>query len=146
MSSRSAYVDTAILAYALGGAHPLKRYCVDIIAAAGGGRLELHASVEVIQELLFHRMRRGDRAAALRQARDAATLCLLHDFDVAVLRQSIELVGSQPRLGGRDAVHAATALISGIGVIISPDAAFDQIEGLRRVSPEQVAEGPGADL
>lgn len=134
-------VDTAVVAYALGGAHPLKRACQDLVDAAGAGRVELHASVEMVQELLFHRVRRTDRAIAVAQARDAALLCILHDFDRAVLHRAIDLVGAPASVGGRDAIHAATALIHGLDLIISPDRAFDRISGLTRIDPVEAAQG-----
>lgn len=134
--TRSAYlVDTAVFAYALGGAHPMKRPCQAVLSTAGAATIELHASTEMVQELLFHRMRRIDRSAAAAQARDAAALCVLHDFDEAVLYRSIELVATSPVLGGRDAVHAATALQHGLEAILSPDRDFDVVAGLRRVDP-----------
>jgi predicted nucleic acid-binding protein len=135
MSRPAVLVDTAVLAYALGGAHPMQEPCERLIEAAGAGEIELHASVEMIQELLFHRMRKTDRQAALDQARDAAALCFLHDFDQAVLARALALVDSHPTLGGRDAVHAATAVEHGLAVIVSPDRAFDGIAGLRRSEP-----------
>lgn len=128
-------VDTAVLAYALGGDHSEREACVQLVAAAGAGDIELHASTEMVQELLFHRMRKADRAMAVRQARDASELCYLHDFGAAVLSRALELVSSHERIGGRDAVHAATALQHGISTIVSPDSAFDGIRGLTRVTP-----------
>lgn len=134
--SRSAFlVDTAVLAYALGGSHTMKPVCERVVAVAGAGDIELHASVEMIQELLFHRMRKTDRHTAVRQARDAAALCVLHDFDDGVLYRAMELVAANESLGGRDAVHAATALQHGLAVVLSPDRAFDAIIGLRRADP-----------
>lgn len=133
--TRALLVDTAVLAYALGGDHPLRAPCRAVIRAGGDGRLELHASVEMIQELLFHRMRMSDRTTAVRQARDASRLCVLHDFDTAVLERAMELIGGHPVLGGRDAVHAATGLMAGIAEIVSPDRAFDGISGLARIDP-----------
>lgn len=41
-------------------------------------------------------------------------------------------------LGGRDAVHAATALEAGIGASVSPDAVFDEIDGLTRIDPRRL--------
>jgi uncharacterized protein len=137
----AALVDTAVFAYALGGEHRLKAPCVKLVAAAGAGTLEFHASVEMVQELLFHRMRRTDRGSAIAQAQDAAILCTLYEFDRSVLDRSLDLVRRLPDLGGRDAVHAATAVVHGIGVIISPDRAFDGIPALRRVSPDDAAQG-----
>lgn len=136
MTRPARLVDTAVFAYALGGDHPLRRPCQAILAAAGDGRLELHASVEMVQELVFHRMRKTDRHSAVGQARDAAILCVLHDFDRAVLTRTIELIDTTARLGGRDAVHAATALQHGLDTVISPDAAFDVVPGLTRLGPE----------
>lgn len=141
MSFGPVLVDTAVLAYALGGDHRLKAPCLSVVAAAGAGLIDLHASVEMVQELLFHRLRRTDRPAAVAQAQDAAILCTLYDFDHAVLDRALNLVGLLPALGGRDAVHAATAVVHGIRVIISPDVAFDGIPGLRRLSPQDAADG-----
>ena len=136
-------VDTAVLAYALGGEHPERDVCVQLIRAAGAGDIELHASTEMVQELLFHRMRRGTRAKAVTQARDASELCFLHSFDAPVLTRALELVNTHDRLGGRDAVHAATALQNGITTIVSPDTAFDGISGLTRITAAQaVSEHP----
>jgi predicted nucleic acid-binding protein len=130
-------VDTAIVAYAVGGEHPLREPCQRWVLAAGRGDVELHASAEMVQEFLFHRVRKTDRRTAVRQARDASQLCVLHAFDVPVLARSMELVAASESLGGRDAVHAATALMHGLALIVSPDPAFDGIEGLRRVDPTE---------
>lgn len=110
--------------------------CRDVLAHPG---LELHASVELVQEVVFHRMRRGDRADAVAVARLVADSCQLHDFDADVLRRALSLI-AEGGVGGRDAVHAATALAVGVGVIISPDADFDGIDGLTRIDPRNVDE------
>ncbi len=125
-----------MLVYAIGGPHPLREVCRDIVAAAGRGLIELHASVEMVQELVFHRMRMGERSSAVRQSRDAARLCVLHPFDSAVLERALQLISDHDGLGGRDAVHAATGLGAGITRIISPDRDFDGIDGLARIAPE----------
>lgn len=143
MTRPSHSVDTAVFAYALGGEHPLREPCQAVVAAAGAGLLELHASVEMVQELVFHRMRRADRNAAVRQARDTAILCVLHDFDRAVLDRALHLIETSEQIGWRDAVHAATALQNGLSTIISPDPAFDQVDGLTRLSPAAALDGVG---
>ena len=135
MTGTPCLVDTAVLAYAVGADHPLRAGCRRIVEAAGAGDLELHASVEMVQEFVFHRMRRGDRRTAIKQARDVAALCVLHDFDRAVLQTALDLIADSDDIGGRDAVHAATALRHGLSTIISPDRAFDDIPGLHRVDP-----------
>ncbi len=89
----------------------------------------------MVQELLFHRLRLSDRATAVRQAREASRLCLLHDFDAEVLNRALELTAAHETIGGRDAVHAATALVTGIAGFITPDRAFERIAGLTRIHP-----------
>lgn len=130
-----------MFAYAVGSAHPLKEPCQRLLTLAGAGAVELHASVEMIQELLFHRLRMTDRQNAVAQARRAAAACVLHDFDTLTLSRALELTAAHDRIGGRDAVHAATALQRGLSTVLTPDRAFDGIDGLRRVGPaELVAE------
>lgn len=138
MSVPTALLDTAIPAYVYGKDHDLKQPCIDVMAAVSTGRLRAQASVEMVQELLFHRLRKVDRALALVQAHDAAEACLLHPFDEAVMERMFDLVAEHPRIRGRDAVHAATALEHGIPAIISPDTAYDDIPGLRRVDPRDI--------
>jgi predicted nucleic acid-binding protein len=99
--------------------------------------LELHASVELVQEVVFHRLRRRDRVQAVADARLVADSCQLHDFDSGVLRRALSLI-AEGTVGGRDAVHAATALEAGIGVIVSNDADFDGIRGLTRIDPRRL--------
>ena len=83
MTRHAILVDTAVVAYAVGGKHSLREPCQRWLLAAGRGEVELHASVEMIQELLFHRMMRTDRQTASHRARDASQLCVLHPFDGA---------------------------------------------------------------
>lgn len=140
MSGLAVLLDTAVVAYTLGDDHPLKPPCVASIDAIDAGRIAAHASVELVQELMYHRLRRTDRATAVQQARDAKSMCVLHDFDMDVLERTLALVASHPRIRGRDAVHAATALEHGIETVLSPDTAFDGIPGLRRVDPRDLAD------
>ncbi len=128
------FADTSVFAYALGGHHVERAPARAVITAATAGELVLHASVEMVQELLHHRMRRGDRAAAVRQARAAGELCVLHAFDDAVLGRALDLVSTTPTRG-RDAVHAATALHHGVSTMLSTDPDFDTVPGLTRITP-----------
>ena len=136
--TRAALVDTATLAHALGGPGPAREPSQAVVRAAIEGRLVLHASVEMVQELVFHRLRRDARASAVRQGRDAAALCTLHDFDRAVLDRALALMADHDGVRGRDAVHAATALQHGLDTVISPDPAFDLVPGLSRLDPRDL--------
>lgn len=134
---RRLFVDTAVLAYAIGDEHTLRAPCRAILTAAARGEVELHASVEMIQELLHHRLRRTHRATAIAQVRATAEACVLHDFGAAALHGALDLAESAG-MGGRDAVHAATAAHHGFAEIVSPDNDFDVVPGLRRIPPESL--------
>ena len=129
---RRLFIDTTVLTFALGNAHPAQESCRQLVGAAGAGELELHASTEAIQELLHHRMRRGPRADALAETRVAAEVCRLHAFDAPVLMKALELV-EQTAVRGRDAVHAASALCHGFDLIVSLNSDFEHVHGLRRI-------------
>ncbi|MDR2454519.1 MAG: PIN domain-containing protein, partial [Bifidobacteriaceae bacterium] len=58
-------------------------------------------------------------------------------FDARVLDVALELVRADDAVRGRDAVHAATAIAHGIGLIASTDPAFGAVPGLTRLTPAQ---------
>lgn len=128
------FLDTAVLALAVGGDHALRAACRSYLERAARGELELHVSVEALQELLFHRMRRGERDDAVALVRDVRDLCQVHAFDDAVVQRVLDLVATSS-LRGRDAVHAATALVAGFSEIVTPDGDVDDVPGLRRRGP-----------
>ena len=142
-------VDTALLAYVYGGDHEYREPCRRIVTLAMNGQVELHASVEMIQEFLFHRMRKTSSSIAVRQAREVSRLCTLHDFDERVLEESFVVIEETstrgPGIGGRDAVHAATAITAGLDSIVSPDRVFDQVASLTRIDPIELPEALDAD-
>lgn len=131
------FVDTTVLTFALGGDHALREPCRSILDGAAEKTIEIHASVEAIQELLFHRLRRDSPAKAAAEARHLRAMLRVHAFDEEVLEDSINLVDSTT-IRGRDAVHAATALAAGFTQIVSADTDFDGIPGLTRVDPTDV--------
>lgn len=128
-------LDTAVLAYAIGGEHRYRAACQAVVTMGARPDVTFFASVEMVHELVFHRMRRVDRKQAADEATAAGDVCTLLTFDHDVLLRSLDLIRSIPTVRGRDAVHAATALNHDIDKVISPDAAFDKIPGLTRVDP-----------
>lgn len=140
MKENAYLVDSAVVVYALGADNPWRQSCRQALVRAGQQRSRAYASVEMIQELVHHRLRRsGDRAVSAQQGRYASSLFTLLNFDREVLNLSLDLIERVPTIRGRDAVHAATALAYGIDRIVSPDRAFDGIPGLTRVDPDQVS-------
>jgi len=129
-------IDTAIVTYASGLDSERKSACQRFLQRAEAGEFRAYASVEMVQELVHHRLRRtGDRQRSAQQGRDAAASCTLLNFDRDVLDLSLELIERFPAVRGRDAVRAATAIVYGIERIASTDPAFDDVPGVTRVDP-----------
>ncbi|MBA2567281.1 MAG: type II toxin-antitoxin system VapC family toxin [Thermoleophilaceae bacterium] len=133
---RRFFYDTAVFLYALGGDHRYRASCREIVARAGRRELRGEASVDLLQELAHHRLRRtGDRARAAAEARDVASLCRLHDVQRQDVVRGLEVLTAGRRVGARDAVFAALALNRGVDAMLSPDRAFDEVAGLARIDP-----------
>ncbi len=133
-------LDTAVFVYALGSEHPYRDPCRRLLDPDALQRYGGEASVQATQELLHQRSRRtGNREEAVDVASALAQLCPLHDLTQADLRLGLRLFHRAPRLSGRDALHAATAVNRGIPSIISPDADFDGLDDLRRLDPVEAA-------
>lgn len=134
---REIFLDATVLALAVGSPDHRQKACQDILAAVGEGRARVHASTEAVQELVFHRARRGDpQAVAL--GREATSLCVLHAFDEGVLELALTLMEAGS-VRGRDAVHAATAIRAGFTGIVSTDRDFEDVPGLRRIEPDSLS-------
>ena len=129
-----AYIDTNVFLYAIGTEHRYRDPCRRIIQALGQRTLVGETSVETLQEIVHHR-RRGDRAAPER-ARRAAALCdRLHPVDHEIAFLALDLAERTHDLPPRDAVHAATVLARGSGLVVSADHNFDLVSDLERVDP-----------
>lgn len=133
------FVDSSVLLLASGAAHPGRDGAVKFLEDAGRRGETIHVSVEAVQEVAFHRLRRGvSRRTALDEAERLMTSAVLHPFDEDVMARALLLMRAT-RLRGRDAVHAATALLAGFTEIVSSDQDFDSVPGLRRIDPADIA-------
>ncbi|MDR1294727.1 MAG: type II toxin-antitoxin system VapC family toxin [Bifidobacteriaceae bacterium] len=128
------FLDTSVLLYALGAVHPARGPCRAIVRAASDGLAELHVSIEAVQEVLFHRMRRTNRSSAVSVAIDVMSLAHCHPLNAAVMTRACELTVVSP-IRGRNAIHAATALIHGFASIVTLDTDFAHVPGLAAVTP-----------
>jgi hypothetical protein len=131
------FVDTNVLVYALGTEHPYREPCRAIVQLLADGRLQGETSVEVIQEVIHVRERRGmERSATLALGNEYLELFgAVHGFEPLDLERSMALLRTVAQLPPRDAVHAATAINRGIATILSADRHFDAIAGVERVDP-----------
>jgi uncharacterized protein len=128
--------DTSIFVYALGGEHPYREPCREIVRRAAAGDLQGEASADLLQELTHQRARRmGDRLGAAKAARSVATLAWWHPVEPNDVQRGIDLFETHDELNARDAVFAALAINRGIDAILATDQAFDGIDGLERIDP-----------
>ena len=132
-------IDSNILMYAAGTAHPHRRPSETLLELIALERVEAITDVEVLQEIL-HRYRaigqweRGCRAYDLSRQ----ILRVVIPITAEVIDDARNLMDKYRRLGARDAVHAAVSLLIGADAICSYDRDFDNIKELRRVTPEAV--------
>jgi predicted nucleic acid-binding protein len=130
------FLDTHVFLYAAGGAHPQKRACAKLLQRVADGSLEATSNTEVAQEILFVLIRQGRATEAVKlAARVAALFPSLLPLTRDDMLKACELMGRQPGLPVRDAVHAGTMLNNGLHTVISVDPDFDRIPGIRRVAP-----------
>lgn len=128
--------DTSIFVYALGGEHPYKEPCREVVRRAAAGDLQGEASADLLQEFMHQRARRtGDRLGAAKATRRVATLAWWHPVEPNDTQRGIDLFEAHNDLNARDAVFAALAINRGIDAILTTDRAFDEIDGLERIDP-----------
>lgn len=131
-------LDTTVLVYAKGAEHPLRDPCRKLIEAITEGRLEASTTVEVVQEFVHVRAQRRERPDAATLGRDYADLLApLLPVGAEQLRRGLELFERHHGLGAFDAVLAAVALDLGADALVSADAAFSSVAGLRHVVPDE---------
>lgn len=109
------FVDTNVLMYAVGRAHPLREQARAFFDDSLDSNRALVTSAEVLQELL-HAYLPVDRSATLRAALELATSTIqtiwpLESEDVV---HAHRLIDSHPELGARDLIHLACCQRRGV--------------------------------
>lgn len=138
-------LDTTVLAYAVGGEHPLRAPCRAIIDAIGDGRITATTIVDVLQEFLHVHARRGRREAAIDHARSCLRLLSpVQEVHTEGFEAALLLLAAHPTLGAFDAVLAAVAIRTPPGVLVSVDRMLAGIPGLRHVDPADPTGARGA--
>jgi uncharacterized protein len=132
-------LDTTVLAYAVGGEHPLREPSARLVDAIGAGKVPATTTAEVIQEFVHVRSRRHGRDHAVQLG--LRWLTLLSPL-LPIRAEHLEtglLLYRQYRLGAFDAVLAAAAVDHGAVALVSADLGFAEIPGLTHVAPGTAA-------
>jgi predicted nucleic acid-binding protein len=132
-------VDSNILMYAAGAAHPHKAPSVALLERVAAGQVSACVSVEVLQEVL-HRYRALDRWSDGRRVYELTRQIVptVIPVTVAKLDRARDILDATPGIMARDAVHAAVVQLESLAAICSYDRDFDRIAELRRVQPDDV--------
>ena len=118
--------------YLIGGEHPNRDRARGLLEIAVSGRERLVTDAEAFQEIL-HRYVAIDRREAIEPAWTALRKLVDEVFPIELedIERARRLV-STSRLGARDALHVAVMQRHDIEEILTFDAAFDAVPGIRR--------------
>ena len=126
------FVDANIIIYS-GTPSEWRESCLQVIRAIARGHADGRTSTAVLEEVWYLEWRaRAGALPGLTELAYAAFAPLLAVTDETFAR-ALALDG--PSIGTNDRLHAATCLENGIEVIVSADAGFDAVKGVRRVNP-----------
>jgi uncharacterized protein len=129
-------IDSNIFMYAAGAPHAHKAPSVRLLEAVSRSEVAAAIDVEVLQEIL-HRYRAIGRWDDGRRVFDLARAIVPTVLPVTaeVMDDARALMDRHPRLGARDAVHAAVVRVCDLSGISSYDRDFDLVPGLQRTEP-----------
>lgn len=135
------FLDTNVFLYAV-GVHPYYRKpCRRILAGAGRGEFEAVVNIEVLQEYVHVRSRKGiGRETAALESTDIVSSCRVEDVNMATFQVAQRTFVASPSVGFRDAVHAATVGSQLVDGVVSSDRGFDAVPGLTRFDPVDFAD------
>lgn len=129
--SGTVYIDTQSLIYTI---EPNPTYfgtLRPLWAAVGAGQLELATSELTILEVLVGPYKSGNTAVETAYEQlFASGVMRLAPTSPAILRSAARLRATVPKLRTPDAIHAGTALATGVALFVTNDFAFRSVPGL----------------
>lgn len=140
------FIDTNIVMYARGKAHPYKEPCAMLIRQIADGSFQEGSGVpvtdsEVFQEILYRYALIGQWETGISVGEDLSRLGLeILAVGTSEVRKMLELARKygEARIAPRDLVHVAVMVNNGIRQIVSTDKHFDLIKEVKRVDPRKL--------
>lgn len=128
-------VDSNVPMYLVGAAHPHKVDAQRALERLISGREKLVIDAGVLQEIL-HRYAAIDRRDAIQPAFDLLFgICdEILPIDAGVVQRARVIVLGRPQLSARGAVHVAVMQAHGTERILSFDAGFEHVPGVKRLA------------
>ena len=129
-------IDTNVIMYAAGAAHPHKAPSVRLLERVATGEVQATIDAEVLQEIL-HRYRAIGRWEDGKQVYDLTRQLfpVVVPVTAEVLDRARSLLDTDPQIMARDALHAAVVFQEQLEGVCSYDRDFDRIAGLVRNEP-----------
>ena len=135
-------LDTNVVIYAIGKAHPYKGPCEKIMERAAKSPGEFTIDSEMLQEILHIFWLRQQREKGIEVVES-----LLQMFPDVIpvgateIYRAMRIFGQHSHLSARDAIHAAVVSEHRLDGIVSADRAFDGVAGVTRYDPGEAARG-----
>ena len=128
----SVFVDANVLVYSVADS-PYREPCLRLLQAVARGEVDGRTSTACLEEVWY--LESSQRISGLDGLTERAYAILTPLLSVTdeAFRHAMSLAA--PGLGTNDRIHAATCLANDIDTIVSADAGFDLVRGLRRVDP-----------
>jgi len=126
------FVDANVIVYSR-LASDRRDACIEILDAIARGRVDGRTSTAVLEEVWHLELTGKAGSISGLTERAYSTFAPLLAVTDEIFQRALR--SDDTRLGANDRVHVATALANDIDVIVSADASFDGVRGLRRVDP-----------
>ncbi len=129
-------IDTNVIMYAAGSAHPHKAPSVRLLERVATGEVQATIDAEVLQEIL-HRYRAIHRWEEGKQVYDLTRQLfpMVVPVTAEILDRARMLLDADTHIMARDALHAAVVIEEHLKGVCSYDRDFDRIAGLVRTEP-----------
>lgn len=126
------FVDANVVVYSAAPSD-YREGCVEVLEAIASGEVDGRTSPAVLEEVWY--IERSGRAGRLDGLTKLAYTLFTPLLPVTDEAFHLALALEAPRLGTNDRLHAGTCMAHEIPVIVSADAGFDGVGGIRRVDP-----------
>lgn len=138
--SEAIFVDANIPMYAAGRDPKARQAVAAAVRHAVQNDIPLVTSAEVFQEVLHRYSAQREMETGRTAYRFLARICSeVLPVEERHTALALELLRIHQRISARDALHAAVMEVAGIHSILTEDRHFDQIPGIRRVAPAELA-------
>ncbi len=128
------YIDSNIFIFAATDSGKKGKSCRKIIESIDKKKIICSSSYLVIDEVIWILKKKFDKRFALKLIKRIFSLPIKWvDVNRSVMVKMIEIT-EDTKLDPRDALHLASMKYNGISTIISEDADFDKISGIKKVN------------